>query len=109
MPKPQKVSACFVQYSRILKRQLKVKLLMCSNVYDHITGFEVCGFTKSIRIWEAWEPDITAPSNKELVHYKLGATIWQKNSFLADASFKGIKTCQKKKLSKIKITEKEVR
>ena len=37
---------------------------MCSNVYDHITGFEVCGFTKSIRIWEAWEPDIIAPSNK---------------------------------------------
>lgn len=37
---------------------------MWSNAYDHITGFEVCRFTKSIRTWEVWEPDIIAPSNK---------------------------------------------
>ena len=36
--------------TRILKKQLEVQRLMYSNVYDDITDFEVCGFTKNTNI-----------------------------------------------------------
>ena len=35
---------------KIPKKETKVQLLMCINVYDDITGFEVCGFAKNTKI-----------------------------------------------------------
>ena len=34
----------------ILKKQLKVQLLMCYNVYDNVTNFKVRGFTQNTKI-----------------------------------------------------------
>ena len=46
---------CILILSRILKKQSKIELLLCHNVYDDVTDFEVCWFNKKhkkyIYIW----------------------------------------------------------
>ena len=37
---------CILILSRILKKQSKIELLLCHNVYDDVTDFEVCWFNK---------------------------------------------------------------
>ena len=51
---------------------------MCSNVYDVVLDFEVCGFTKNMKIKISWEWNIIFSSNKK-IHSILRVIKWQKN------------------------------
>ena len=52
----------------------KQKCPLCSNVYDDVTYFEICGFHENTKIQVSWEQDIFS-SNKKFISYTSRATL----------------------------------
>ena len=55
--------------------------------YDDVADFEICGFHKNTKIQISKEGNIIFPSNKKFINYTSRATFWQKNGFVAEATF----------------------
>ena len=48
---------------------------LCSNVFDDVTDFEICGIHKNTKIYISQKGDIIFSSNKKFINW---ATLWQK-------------------------------
>ena len=59
----------------------KCNFNLCSNVYDDVTDFEICGFHKNIN------KTLFFPQIKKFINYTSRAALWQKNSFVAEITF----------------------
>ena len=52
--------------------------MICSNVYDDVINFEICGFMKN-KI--SWEPITVFYQIKNFIHWALKAILWQEIIF----------------------------
>ena len=78
---------------RIQKKYAKLELLLCSNVYDDSTDFEICGFqkTQKSRYLENEILIFYQIKNSLITHQGL---LYCKNNFVAEVTFKPLRsTC----------------
>ena len=63
---------------------------MCSNAYDDVTGFKICGFHKNTKMQISLERNPIASSNKKNHQLHIKGYFMTKISFEAEVTFKKI-------------------
>ena len=66
----------------------KVYFLLCSNAFDGMIDFEICGFHKNTKIQISCERNIIFSSNKKIHQLHAKGNFMAKNSFAVEVTFK---------------------